>query len=87
MTKEKTHYLGRDFGCRTWIHCYLISLDMPMGGMGVESSGGEVSPAGEVGVGGVSAHLKSPGLARELRILFWEQEAHSFGFRRFCETT
>lgn len=41
--------------------------------------------AGEVGL---SAHLAESWLLRKaLSILFREEEAHSFSFRRVCETT
>ena len=40
------------------------------------------------GVVGLSAHLAESWLLRKvLSILFREEEAHSFGFRRVCETT
>ena len=38
--KKKKYTLSKEeiFGCRIWIQCFLTSLDMPLGGMGVERS-------------------------------------------------
>lgn len=58
------------------------SLWQGRSGVGV---GGRILLPGEVGL---SAHLAESWLLRKaLSIFFREEEAHSFGFRRVCETT